>query len=194
MTESELTIIEILTSPSPLVGEGRDEGWTPSTLDGSMASPLPVAASDGIVPEYRPSRPEFRRPLTRSLCSRPSPTRGEGTPHSPSPSRGEGWGEGEKGAYYVKASDLDKSARDHIISKGFPSIPHSLGHGIGLEVHESPSLSPNSKDKLAEGMVFSIEPGIYVNDKMGVRIEDLFTIQNNKLIQLTNAPKELIQI
>jgi Xaa-Pro aminopeptidase len=94
----------------------------------------------------------------------------------------------------ILASELDEAARNHIISKGYPSIPHSLGHGIGLEVHESPSLSPKSKDTLKEGMVFSIEPGIYLNDTCGVRIEDLFTIQSNQLIQLTNSPKKLLEI
>ncbi len=95
---------------------------------------------------------------------------------------------------YIKASQVDKIARNFIISKGFPNMPHSLGHGIGLEVHEAPRLSPSSKDVLKEGMVFSIEPGIYLADEMGVRIEDLFAIQDNQLIQLTNAPRELIEI
>lgn len=89
----------------------------------------------------------------------------------------------------IKASDIDKAARDYIISQGFPSIPHSLGHGIGVEVHEAPSLSSRSKQTLENGMVFSIEPGIYIPGFGGVRIEDLFTIQNKKLVQLTNAPK-----
>jgi Xaa-Pro aminopeptidase len=94
----------------------------------------------------------------------------------------------------VLASKLDTAAREHIIANGYPSIPHSLGHGIGLEVHEAPSLSPNSKSILKEGMVFSIEPGIYLNDNCGVRIEDLFAIEGGKLIQLTQSPKELIEI
>jgi Xaa-Pro aminopeptidase len=85
----------------------------------------------------------------------------------------------------IKASDVDKAARDYIVSQGYPSIPHSLGHGIGLEVHEAPSLSPNSKDLLEDGMVFSIEPGIYLQGKLGIRIEDLFAIKKNKLVQLT---------
>ena len=57
---------------------------------------------------------------------------------------------------------------------------HSLGHGIGLEVHEKPSLSKKSKDKLAKNMVFSIEPGLYFPAWGGVRIEDLVTIKNGK--------------
>lgn len=100
----------------------------------------------------------------------------------------------KKQSKFIKTSDLDNAARSYIISQGFPSIPHSLGHGIGLQVHEAPSLSPNSTDILTNGMVFSIEPGIYLNDNLGVRIEDLFAIENNKLIQLTASSKEFIQI
>lgn len=84
----------------------------------------------------------------------------------------------------VLAKEVDASARSYIMQQGFPSIPHSLGHGTGLEVHEAPTLSPTSKDILEEGMVFSIEPGIYSLGEMGVRIEDLFTIQRGKLLRL----------
>lgn len=94
----------------------------------------------------------------------------------------------------IKASDVDKISRDYITSQHFPSIPHSVGHGIGIEVHEAPTLSPKSNDKLEEGIVFSIEPGIYLPGNFGVRIEDLFAIQDGKLIQLTNAPKDLIEL
>lgn len=89
------------------------------------------------------------------------------------------------------ALNVDKVAREHIISQGYPTIPHSLGHGIGIQVHEAPTLSPTSKDELAEGMVFSIEPGIYLPGKFGVRIEDLFAIQNGTLVQLTKSPSKL---
>src|SRR5205085_237895 len=57
------------------------------------------------------------------------------------------------------AKEVDTIAREYIISQGYPSIPHSLGHGIGIDVHEPPSLNPNSETPLQEGMVFSIEPG-----------------------------------
>lgn len=94
----------------------------------------------------------------------------------------------------VKASKVDKKARDYIIEKGYPTIPHSLGHGIGIEVHESPAISLNSKDYLKNGMVFSIEPGIYIPDFGGVRIEDLFVLENGKIRQLTKSPKDLIEL
>lgn len=94
----------------------------------------------------------------------------------------------------IKSADIDRVSREYIINQGFDSIPHGLGHGIGLQLHEPPTLSPRWEDKITEGMVFSIEPGIYLNDKFGVRIEDLFTIQNNKLIQLTKSPRKILEI
>ncbi len=94
----------------------------------------------------------------------------------------------------TNASDIDKISREYILEQGYPNIPHSLGHGIGLQVHESPGLSPKSKDILKNNIVFSIEPGIYLPDKFGIRIEDLFVIQNNSLHQLTNSPKNLIEL
>jgi len=111
----------------------------------------------------------------------------------------------------IKAKDVDRVARDYIKSQGFSTIPHSLGHGIGLEVHESPHLSPKSKDELKMGMIFSIEPGIYIPDfgsprstrlatkrtrveAGGVRIEDLFLLEKSGLKQLTNSAKELFSV
>ncbi len=94
----------------------------------------------------------------------------------------------------VVGKEVDQVARDYIISEGFPSIPHSLGHGIGLEVHEFPRLSPKSEDELIEGMVFSIEPGIYISGFGGVRIEDLYVIEKAGLRQLTNSHKKMIEI
>ncbi len=92
----------------------------------------------------------------------------------------------------VKASSVDKVARNYIVSKGFPAIPHSLGHGIGIEVHEPPRLSPLSQDLLKPGMVFSVEPGIYLPGFGGVRIEDLVLIKKDKVEILTHSPKEII--
>jgi Xaa-Pro aminopeptidase len=94
----------------------------------------------------------------------------------------------------VVGKEVDQVARDYIISEGFPAIPHSLGHGIGLEVHEFPRLSPKSEDELLEGMVFSIEPGIYIPKFGGVRIEDLYVIEKNGLKQLTKSNKNLIEL
>jgi len=92
------------------------------------------------------------------------------------------------------ASEIDKVARDYIISKGYPTIPHSLGHGIGIDVHELLHISPNSKDILKDGMVFSIEPGIYLPNFGGVRIEDLVVLEKKGIRLLTHSPKTIIAL
>lgn len=94
----------------------------------------------------------------------------------------------------LKAIAVDKVARDYIVSRGYPTIPHSLGHGIGLEVHEHPFLSPKSKEVLEQGMIFSIEPGIYLEDLGGVRIEDLYVVEKNNLRGLTSSAKKLLVV
>ncbi len=94
----------------------------------------------------------------------------------------------------ITGAELDKVAREYIKLKGFPDIPHSLGHGIGLEIHESPHLSPKSKEELKMGMVFSIEPGIYIEGFGGVRIEDLYVLEKDGLKQLTTSSREIIKL
>lgn len=94
----------------------------------------------------------------------------------------------------IKASEVDKMAREYIKSRDFPDIPYSLGHGIGLEVHEHPYLSSRSKEELKTGMVFSIEPGIYIEGFGGVRIEDLYILEKIGLKQLTTSSKKIIQV
>ncbi|MCH7837366.1 MAG: aminopeptidase P family protein [Chloroflexi bacterium] len=66
---------------------------------------------------------------------------------------------------------------------------HGLGHGVGLEVHESPRLGKTSNDVLADGMVFTIEPGIYLTEWGGVRIEDMVVMENGKARLMSHAPK-----
>ena len=66
---------------------------------------------------------------------------------------------------------------------------HGLGHGIGLQVHEAPRLAKKSMDVLKNGMVFSVEPGIYIPEWGGVRIEDLAVLENGRCRVLTKAPK-----
>jgi len=72
------------------------------------------------------------------------------------------------------AADVDKAARRVIEDAGYGEhFGHALGHGVGLEVHETPILSTLSRDVLISGMFFSVEPGIYLPGKGGVRIEDV---------------------
>ena len=93
----------------------------------------------------------------------------------------------------VKASHIDRIARDSITEAGFGSnFLHSLGHGVGLEVHEAPYLSPRSNDRLESGMVFTIEPGVYVEGVGGVRLESLIHLADTGPVILNTAPKTLI--
>ncbi len=88
--------------------------------------------------------------------------------------------------------EADLLAREYITANGYgQEFSHSLGHGIGVEVHESPYLSPRSEDILEEGMVFSIEPGIYVDGLGGVRIEDLVVVKKDGIVNLTNFDKNI---
>ena len=90
----------------------------------------------------------------------------------------------------MKASEADAIARSVIQNAGYGDyFGHSLGHGIGLEVHEAPFLGPSSKDTLEEGMVFTIEPGIYLPGWGGIRIEDDALLQNNGVVILSKATK-----
>lgn len=89
--------------------------------------------------------------------------------------------------------DVDKIARDIITDAGYGEcFGHATGHGVGIDVHEGVGISVRSKTVLEPGMVFSIEPGIYVPGVGGVRIEDLVTIRDGKIEILTKGlPKEL---
>jgi len=77
----------------------------------------------------------------------------------------------------AKASDIDKAGRDYIKKSGFGKyFGHSLGHGVGMDVHEEPSISALSKTRLTAGMVFTVEPAIYMPGFGGVRIEDMVLV------------------
>jgi Xaa-Pro aminopeptidase len=91
----------------------------------------------------------------------------------------------------MDASQADKLARSVIEQASYgDAFGHGLGHGVGLAVHEFPRLGLNSSDSLANGMVFTIEPGIYLAGQGGVRIEDLVVLENGKVRVLTRAEKD----
>ena len=91
----------------------------------------------------------------------------------------------------ARAADLDKLARDMLEKYDLAQyFAHSLGHGVGLAIHEGPSLSSVSEDVLANGMAITIEPGVYLPGVGGVRIEDLLLITEDGHEVLSRAPKQ----
>lgn len=89
-------------------------------------------------------------------------------------------------------ANADEAARNVLEKAGLPTYPHSLGHGVGLEIHESPRLSIYRDQLLEPGMVFSIEPGTYLSGKFGIRIEDLAIKTADGINLLSHASKDLI--
>ncbi len=92
----------------------------------------------------------------------------------------------------VKTQAIDRVARDVIKKAGYGSFfGHSTGHGVGLDVHEPPYVSWFKGENIKEGMVFTIEPGIYIPDIGGVRIEDMVLVKDGKAELLTTLNREL---
>lgn len=93
----------------------------------------------------------------------------------------------------ISLKELDCKARDYIQAKGYGKFfGHGLGHGVGLEVHECPVVSYKNEGVVEEGMVFTIEPGIYIPDWGGVRIEDTVVVTRDGCLLLTKVPKQMM--
>lgn len=95
----------------------------------------------------------------------------------------------------ITGIELDKTARDIIAAAGWgENFGHSLGHGVGMEIHEAPTASPSCANVLEENMIVTVEPGIYIPERFGVRIEDFVVVTNDGCLNMTLAPKELIKL
>ena len=93
----------------------------------------------------------------------------------------------------VVCQDVDKIARDIIYGAGYEGcFGHGLGHSVGVEVHESPAFSPRCDTILRPGMVMTVEPGIYLENKFGVRIEDMVYVTEDGCVDITASDKQLI--
>lgn len=93
----------------------------------------------------------------------------------------------------VVCSEVDQTARDIITAAGYGAyFGHATGHGVGLCIHEQPSVSLRSQTTLKKGMVITDEPGIYLPGRFGVRIEDMLCVTENGYLNFVNLPKELL--
>ena len=99
----------------------------------------------------------------------------------------------EKGGRSAK--EADRIAREVVDSSDFRGkFTHTLGHGVGIQIHEAPSLSTVSDDVLTDGCVFTVEPGVYLEGEFGIRIESLCVIENGKLTVIDRSDKQIITV
>ncbi len=92
-------------------------------------------------------------------------------------------------------SDVDKVARDYIYSQGYEGcFGHGLGHSLGLFIHENPRFSMSCRELIQPNVIETVEPGVYLEGKFGVRIEDMVLITEEGAVDLTNSKKELITL
>ena len=93
----------------------------------------------------------------------------------------------------VVCKDIDKIARDIIYSAGYEGcFGHGLGHSVGIDIHENPAFNTRCETVLKSGAIMTVEPGIYLENKFGVRIEDMVYVTDDGCINLTNSEKGLI--
>jgi Xaa-Pro aminopeptidase len=95
----------------------------------------------------------------------------------------------------VSCAEVDEAARSVLRREGLAeAFTHSTGHGVGLEIHEPPRVGAGQATRLQPGMVITIEPGIYLAGKFGIRIEDMVAVTRSGGQVLTPAPKALIEL
>src|SRR5207253_11224666 len=95
----------------------------------------------------------------------------------------------------IDAKEIDQVCRDTIAGlepDWKDAFVHGTGHGVGLDIHEAPAVGPTSTDTLAAGHVVTVEPGVYLPEHGGVRIEDTVVVLPDGCRRLTNAPKNLV--
>jgi len=94
----------------------------------------------------------------------------------------------------VNGQELDAAAKRRIEADGVEPYGHGLGHGIGLETHEAPRIRASERFILEAGMVFSVEPGIYLPGVTGIRIEDIVALEEGGPKLLTSSPREAVVV
>ncbi|QEW20823.1 Xaa-Pro dipeptidase [Marinibacterium anthonyi] len=95
----------------------------------------------------------------------------------------------------VSARQIDEAARNHIAQAGYgENFLHRTGHGLGIEVHEPPYMTGSSDTVLEEGMVFSIEPGIYLTGRFGLRLEEIVYLTKDGAVKFSELPRDVVVV
>ena len=161
-----------------------------SALPHARPGPARIEPGDLVVIDFGAIVDGYRSDMTRTVCV--------GEPRSPGGRIYEVVRESQQAgieavAAGVSCAEVDAACRDVIDEAGWgKAFLHSTGHGVGLDIHEAPSLSSRSDEVLAAGEVVTVEPGIYLAGEGGVRIEDTVVVTDDGCVRLTCSPKTLV--
>lgn len=171
----------------PIVASGPN-GAHPHAIPGPRA----IQAGDLIVLDFGARVGGYCSDMTRTVCVGPASDEQRRLYDAVLASNEAGLAQVRAGRPCV---DVDRAGRDVLGERGLGDVfTHGIGHGVGLDIHELPTLGPRSTHSLRDHAVVTVEPGVYVEGFAGVRIEDLVVVEGDGYRRLTNAPKELIQI
>ena len=163
-----------------------------SALPHGKASTAPLPRRGFVTLDFGIIREGYCSDMTRTVCL--------GAPRSEERKAYEAVLEAQETAVAAvcageSCGDVDEAARSILRKAGMAdAFSHSTGHGVGLEIHESPRIGAGQKTRLMQGMVVTIEPGVYWQGKFGLRIEDMVAVTRNGGQVLTPAPKVLIEL
>jgi Xaa-Pro dipeptidase len=157
---------------NPIVGAGKN-----GAIPHHQSDDTPIAAGDMVVIDMGGIKDHYCSDMTRTVLVGGEPTDEMLKVYEIVKEAQEAAVKAVKPGVPLKA--IDQAARDIISKAGYgPNFTHRTGHGLGIEVHEEPFVTPDNDQLLEEGMVISIEPGIYLSGKFGVRIEDIVFVTN----------------
>jgi Xaa-Pro aminopeptidase len=166
-------------------------GGPNSAMPHARPSPRPIGRGELVVIDFGAVVDGYRSDMTRTIClGQPATTEVQRVVEVVGASQAEGVASVREG---TPARDVDRACRAVIADAGWAkAFAHGTGHGVGLDIHESPSVAPRSADMLEAGSVVTVEPGVYLPGVGGARIEDTVVVTRDGCRVLTKAPKELI--